>query len=135
MNDVGSLKLDAQLNESRTYLKNLIEAPETSDRVRKLCYKVLLLLGLVRQNIEDFICLYLQLSKSESKQVDLKDELTILRDNYINKSGDDSNTLKNPTFECHGKAKKEEEHGSYNLPGCDDMVGDYDGLITYCETE
>ena len=134
MNDVGSLKLDAQLNESRAYLKNLIEAPETSDRVRKLCYKVLLLMGLVRQNIEDFICLYLQLSKCESKQVDLKDELTILRDNYINKSGDYSNTLKNPTFECFGKAKKEEEHGAYNLPGCEDY-GDYDGLITYCETE
>ena len=134
MNDVGSLRLDAQLNESRTYLQNLIEAPETSDRVRKLCYKVLLLMGLVRQNIEDFICLYLQLRKSESKQVDLKDELTILRDNYINKSGDDSNALKYPAFECHGKAKKEDERGSYNLPGCEEY-GDYSGLITYCETE
>jgi hypothetical protein len=54
-NDKFSFKLDASLNEARTYLVHLIAGNDTQKRERILAYKVLFLMGIARNSIEDLL--------------------------------------------------------------------------------
>jgi len=78
--DQDSYILDAQLNHARVFLVDLIQDKATEMKVVTLACKVLLMLGLARSNVEDFLILSALLSKPRTFTIDLRDELKILHD-------------------------------------------------------
>lgn len=84
-NDKFSFKLDASLNEGRTYLVQLISANDTSKRERILAYKVLFLLGIARNSIEDLLVICSLLKLKAISDVDLRQELKMLLDLDVKK--------------------------------------------------
>jgi hypothetical protein len=58
----------------------LISESGTDRRVVVLAYKVLLMLGLARSSVEDLLVLCSLLKEKKHSDIDLRDELKILRD-------------------------------------------------------
>jgi len=75
-----SFVLDASLNDARAFLLELIYESGTDRRVVALAYKVVLMLGLARSSVEDLLLLCSLLKEQQPSDVDLRDELKILRD-------------------------------------------------------
>lgn len=79
-NDRLSFSLDASINNARTFLVELIKSG--TPRQACLSYKILLLLGLARACVEDFLLVSTFLAKEKRAEIDLRDELEILKKSY-----------------------------------------------------
>lgn len=77
--DKLSFMIDSNLNDARQFLVQIIEDSSANKRAVELAYKIILLLGIVRSNVEDFIIVATLLDKHNS-QVDLRQELEIIKD-------------------------------------------------------
>ena len=67
--------IDSNLNDARSFLVSIIEDPTITDkRAIELAFKIILLLGVVRSNVEDLIIVATLLDK-HSARVDLRSEL------------------------------------------------------------
>jgi hypothetical protein len=73
-----NFELDSCLNDGRKYLVQL--AKSEMKKVRELACKVILMLGLARENVEDFLVLISLIKELAEKgvSVDLRDELMLL---------------------------------------------------------
>jgi len=76
--DKHSFALDASLNTVRAFLVELINGNEDK-KVVTLAFKLIFMLGLARSSVEDFLVLVSLLSDKKHMDVDLRDELKILR--------------------------------------------------------
>jgi hypothetical protein len=61
--DKLSFMIDANLNDARTFLVSIIEDLSSSDRAIELAYKIILLIGISRSNIEDYLIVATLLDK------------------------------------------------------------------------
>ena len=68
------------MNESRTFLVQLISGSDTNKRVKMLSFKVLFLMGMARQSIEDFLVICSLLKLKNCTDVDLREEIKLMRD-------------------------------------------------------
>lgn len=64
--DKLSFMIDANLNDARTFLVSLIEDMSSSDRAVELAYKIILLIGIARSNIEDLLIVATLLDKQNA---------------------------------------------------------------------
>lgn len=55
--------IDANLNDARQFLVSIIEDLKSDDRAIELAYKIILLIGIVRSNIEDLLIVATLLDK------------------------------------------------------------------------
>ena len=69
--------IDSNLNDARAFLLSLIEDTATPARVVALSYKIILLMGIARANVEDLLLVATLLNRHPT-QVDLRQELQIL---------------------------------------------------------
>lgn len=99
--DKLSFMIDSNLNDARTFLVSLIEEGASSGNKRavELSFKILLLLGIVRANVEDLLLVATLLDKYKTP-VDLRPELDLLLNdtNGGSASSDDSIVKKLPKF-------------------------------------
>lgn len=84
--DKLSFMIDSNLNDARSFLVSIIEDKSSVPRAVELAFKILLLLGVVRSNVEDLLLVSTLLDKHNA-QVDLRQELELLKED----SGADSN--------------------------------------------
>lgn len=99
--------IDSNLNDARGFLVNIIEDKASNPRAVELAFKIILLLGIVRSNVEDFLLVATLLDK-HNISVDLRSELEILKDegdsaavsgdSYTKKSLADRKTSKSGTI-------------------------------------
>lgn len=61
--DKLSFMIDANLNDARSFLVSIIEDKVSVKRAVELAFKILLLLGIVRSNVEDLILVSTLLNK------------------------------------------------------------------------
>ena len=73
--------IDQNLNDARSFLVSIIEDPKSDQRSIELSFKIILLLGLVRSNVEDFL-LVATLLDQQKGQVDLRAELELLKQEH-----------------------------------------------------
>jgi hypothetical protein len=75
--NLQSYKLDSSLNEARIFLMELVDDQKTNMSTRILCVKMLLMIGLARGSIEDFLILFKIINEQAKKGVfmDLVPEL------------------------------------------------------------
>ncbi|CDW82480.1 hect e3 ubiquitin [Stylonychia lemnae] len=78
--DKVSFMIDANLNDARQFLVSIIEDMQSSDRAVELAYKIILLMGIARSNVEDLLVVATLLEK-QNAQVDLRQELQLLQEN------------------------------------------------------
>jgi hypothetical protein len=64
--------IDSNLNDARSFLVSIIEEKSSSKRATELAFKILLLLGIVRSNVEDLLIVSTLLDKHQDNQVDLR---------------------------------------------------------------
>ena len=64
--------IDSNLNDARSFLVSIIEEKSSSKRATELAFKILLLLGIVRSNVEDLLIVSTLLDKHQENQVDLR---------------------------------------------------------------
>jgi hypothetical protein len=55
--------IDSNLNDARSFLVSIIEEKSSSKRATELAFKILLLLGIVRSNVEDLLIVSTLLDK------------------------------------------------------------------------
>jgi hypothetical protein len=77
--DKQSFVLDASLNTVRAFLVELINGHDTDKKVATLAFKMIFLLGLARSSVEDFLVLVSLLSDKKHSDIDLREELHILK--------------------------------------------------------
>lgn len=77
--DKLSFMIDANLNDARGFLVSIIEDPSAPQRALELSFKIILLLGVVRSNVEDLLLVATLLDKLV-QQIDLRPELEVLKD-------------------------------------------------------
>jgi hypothetical protein len=77
--DKLSFMIDSNLNDARSFLVGIIEEKGSIPRAIELAFKIILLLGIVRSNVEDFLLVATLLDK-HSGSVDLREELEIIKD-------------------------------------------------------
>jgi hypothetical protein len=77
--DKLSFMIDSNLNDARSFLVGIIEDGSSNKRAVELAFKIILLLGIVRSNVEDFLLVATLLDK-HNISVDLRQELEILKD-------------------------------------------------------
>ena len=53
--DKVSFMIDANLNDARSFLVGIIEDKTSQPRALELAYKIIILLGVVRANVEDLL--------------------------------------------------------------------------------
>ena len=70
--------IDSNLNDARNFLVTVIEDKDSTKRAVELAFKIILLLGVVRANVEDFLIVSTLLDKHNSN-VDLRQELEFLK--------------------------------------------------------
>lgn len=90
--DKLSFMIDSNLNDARSFLVNIIEDSSSNKRAVELAYKILLLLGIVRSNVEDMLMVSTLLMKHNA-QVDLIQELELLKEEG-DSSADDGSSKK-----------------------------------------
>jgi hypothetical protein len=61
--DKLSFMIDSNLNDARSFLVQIIEDSSSVKRAVELSFKILLLLGIVRSNVEDFLIVATLLDK------------------------------------------------------------------------
>lgn len=61
--DKLSFMIDANLNDARQFLVSIIEDLKSDDRAVELAYKIILLIGVARSNIEDLLIVSTLLDK------------------------------------------------------------------------
>lgn len=88
--DKLSFMIDSNLNDARSFLVNIIEDAQSAKRAVELAYKILLLLGIVRSNVEDLLLVSTLLMKYNA-QVDLRQELELLKEEG-DSTGDDASS-------------------------------------------
>jgi hypothetical protein len=80
--DKLSFMIDSNLNDARQFLVSLIEEAaahgQLATRGVELAFKIILLLGIVRSNVEDFLIVATLLDKHKVTSVDLRQELDYL---------------------------------------------------------
>ena len=81
--DKLSFMIDANLNDARQFLVSIIEegasqSSTVTKRAIELSVKIILMLGIVRSNVEDLLMVATLLEKYPSLQVDLRHELDVL---------------------------------------------------------
>ena len=74
--------IDANLNDARQFLVSIIEDPSSVPRSRELAYKIIILLGVVRANVEDLLLVSTLLDKHKH-EVDLRDELNQIKGDAV----------------------------------------------------
>lgn len=77
--DKLSFMIDSNLNDARSFLVSIIEEGTSVKRATELAFKILLLLGIVRSNVEDLLLVATLLDKHQA-QVDLRQELELLKE-------------------------------------------------------
>lgn len=86
--------IDSNLNDARTFLVSIIEDGTSVKRAVELAFKILLLLGVVRSNVEDLLLVATLLNKHNA-QVDLRQELEFLKEEGdMSADGPDTHTKK-----------------------------------------
>jgi len=88
--DKLSFMIDSNLNDARDFLVSIITQGTSSKRGIELAFKILLLLGIVRSNVEDLLIVATLLEESK-ESIDIRDELEIL----IKSSGETSSNEDN----------------------------------------
>lgn len=58
--------IDANLNDARQFLVSIIEDLKSEDRAVELAYKIILLIGIARSNIEDLLIVSTLLDKQNA---------------------------------------------------------------------
>ena len=80
--DKLSFMIDSNLNDARSFLVTLIEESAAqgtlNGRATDLAFKILLLLGIVRSNVEDLLIVATLLDKYKLTTIDLRQELDAL---------------------------------------------------------
>ena len=61
-----SFMIDANLNDARQFLVSIIEDLNSEDRAVELAYKIILLMGIARSNIEDLLIVSTLLDKQNA---------------------------------------------------------------------
>lgn len=79
--DKTSFVTDANLNDARALIVNLILDEKSSNKVIELCYKILLLCGLSRANPEDYL-IAASLLEQNPRQINLKEEIGLINKAY-----------------------------------------------------
>jgi len=69
--DKLSFMIDSNLNDARSFLVQIIEESTSAKRAVELAFKILLLLGVVRSNVEDLLLVATLLEKHNAS-VDLR---------------------------------------------------------------
>lgn len=64
--DKLSFMIDANMNDARAFLVSIIEDMSSSDRAVELSYKIILLMGIARSNIEDLLIVATLLDKQNA---------------------------------------------------------------------
>lgn len=77
--DKLSFMIDSNLNDARSFLVSIIEDKASVKRAVELAFKIILLLGIVRSNVEDLLLVATLLDKHNA-EVDLRMELELLKD-------------------------------------------------------
>ena len=91
--DKLSFMIDSNLNDARSFLVSLIEEGGAAPRAIELAFKILLLLGIVRSNVEDLLIVATLLEKHHAT-VDLRQELdTLLKEGGEVEDGNTSKKL------------------------------------------
>lgn len=75
--DKLSFMIDSNLNDARQFLVSIIEEGASGPRATELAFKIIVLLGIVRSNVEDFLIVATLLEK-KAGSVDLRQELDLL---------------------------------------------------------
>jgi hypothetical protein len=71
--------IDSNLNDARAFLVGIIEDKTSPKRAIELAFKIVLLLGIVRSNVEDLLLVATMLEK-HSADVDLREEFELLKE-------------------------------------------------------
>ena len=69
--------IDSNLNDARQFLVSIIEEGVSGPRATELAFKIIVLLGIVRSNVEDLLIVATLLEK-KAGSVDLRQELDLL---------------------------------------------------------
>jgi len=77
--DKLSFMIDANLNDARAFLVSVIENGDNPVRAIELSFKIILLIGIARSNIEDMLIVATLMDKQQPN-FDLRKELSLLRD-------------------------------------------------------
>jgi len=64
--DKVSFMIDANLNDARQFLVSIIEDMQSADRAVELAYKIILLMGIARSNVEDLLVVATLLEKQNA---------------------------------------------------------------------
>jgi len=83
-NDKLSFSIDASFNDARVFLIDLIKTG--SKYQASLAYKIILLLGIARSNVEDLLTICSLLANEKRLEIDLRDEISILKKIYDKES-------------------------------------------------
>lgn len=75
-----AISLDASINNGRAFLLDLIKNGTTTQA--SLSYKILLLIGLARANVEDLLLVCFLLSEETRDGIDLREEILVLKKHY-----------------------------------------------------
>jgi hypothetical protein len=70
--DKISFMIDSNLNDARAFMVGIIEDKTSSPRSVELAFKIILLLGIVRSNVEDYLLVVSLLEKHPDLSIDLK---------------------------------------------------------------
>ena len=76
--DKLSFMIDANLNEARTFLMTIIDDKDSPSRANELAAKIIILIGLSRSSVEDFLIVASLLDREDFK-VDIRPELELLK--------------------------------------------------------
>lgn len=79
-NDKLSFSMDISFNDARAFMIELIQTG--SARVACLAYKTLFLIGMARSNVEDLLTICQLLGSEKRVEIDLRDEIEILKKVY-----------------------------------------------------
>jgi hypothetical protein len=67
---------DQSLNEARSFLNHILEDPKCTDlRIKELCLRLILVIGIMRANAEDFI-LAINLIEKHKFEFDISEEIS-----------------------------------------------------------
>lgn len=75
-----AFSLDASINNGRSFLLDLIKNGTTTQA--NLSYKILLLIGLARANVEDLLLVCSFLTEEKRDGIDLREEIQVLKKYY-----------------------------------------------------
>ena len=96
--DKLSFMIDSNLNDARDFLVSIINQGTSSKRGIELAFKIILLLGIVRSNVEDLLIVATLLEQTK-EPVDVRTELDLLiKSSGQSGSNEDAGSKKVPKF-------------------------------------